>query len=494
MLHAQKSEWQDKRHCPLSETEYSLPQELPAKALNREEFLLQGFLQECDSTEVGNRSSMEDSSNGRVRNTGHFAETTGTNFLSLHLIPQAFGKEPSVLGRDVIRKVSFNPVNPLASKFGGASSASLRHEPTVGQVVTRTTVPHHLVGAPADREKDFGQDACQNPPHRYYTGLYIDQSSDGSGTETMATTKPTQGILLSDAVEQVLKYWAETDALTEKSLEKFTSLLYRYANFTRNLGASTLAEQSEAIATQWIQAKGRDRSGNVVTPSTSTMNTRRSALRKFFRDAELLNLSASGLVVRAYVAPRPTGLARPLTDDEARKVWMYAKDAGPNTRRPVMFALLLSGVHSSEVGLIRIKDVDVANQRVWAHGDTTRIKARWVHIPEPYFAAVQERIEFVRGWLPAHYGFDTFQLTQGYYKRPHGYPQNRAAAACKEVFHVVGLSKDASVTPSSVSLYAGMKMLRDGERIETIAKTLGYSSLDSCAKALCFDWETGEIA
>lgn len=493
MLPAQKSEWQDNRHCPLSETEYSLLQELLAKAFSREEFLLQGFFQECHSTEIGHSPAVQDSSDGRMRNAGQLSESTGTNFLSLHLIPQAPSEEPSVLGRDVIGEVSFNPINPLASEFGGTSSASLRHESTVSQVVTRPPIPHHLVGAPADRAEKDGSDTCQNPPHRYYTGLYIDQSSDGSGTETMATTKPTQGILLSDAVEAVLEYWAETEALTASSLAKFTELLHRYANFTKNLGALTLAEQSEAIAAQWIKAKGKDRSGNVVQPSTSTMNTRRSALRKFFRDTETLNLSANGLVVRTYVAPRPSGLARPLTFEEARKVWMYAKDAGPHTRRPVIFALLLSGVHSSEVGLITVKDVDVANHRVWAHGDTARIKPRWVNIPEPYFTAVIERIEFLRGWLPEYRTLERFQLTQATSKQPMGYSQNRAASACKEVFRMIGVHNDPRVTPSSVSLFAGAQMLANGERIESIARTLGYASLDSCAKALCFDWETGEI-
>jgi integrase/recombinase XerC len=310
----------------------------------------------------------------------------------------------------------------------------------------------------------------------------------------MATTKPEQGILITDAVTAVLEHWKKTDALTEKSLQKFTSLLQRYANFATKLGAVTLAQQSEELAAQWIKSRGRSRNKEIVLPADSTMNTRRAALRKFFRDAEEMKLSDTGLIVKTYVAPRPTGMARPLTNEEARLVWKYAKDAGAHTRRPVIFALLLSGVHSSEVGHITIDDVDISNQRVRAHGDTTRIKPRWVNLEEPYFTAVKERIDFVRGWLPPHYGLGTFQLTQGNFKRPHGYPQNRAASACKEVFQMVGLHKLPEITPSSVSLHAGARMLRDGERIETITKVLGYASLDSCAKALCFDWETGEIA
>ncbi|WOH18283.1 site-specific integrase [Paenarthrobacter sp. GOM3] len=309
----------------------------------------------------------------------------------------------------------------------------------------------------------------------------------------MAKTKPERGILLIDAVEIVLRHWKDTNAVTELSLAKFDELLHHYARFADALGAPVLADQSEALAAQWIAAKGKVH-GVPTEPSLSTQNTRRSALRKFYRDAEALKLTDSGLIVRTHVPPRPTGLARPLSDDEARNVWMHANDAGPDTRRPVMFALLLPGIHSSEVGLITVKDVDVANRRVWAHGETKRIKPRWVQLPEPFFIAVMERIAFLRGWLPAHRSVDDFQLTKGKVSSNMGAHQNRAASACKEVFQMAGLHRDPAVTPSSVSLYAGSRMLRDGERIESIAQLIGYASLDSCAGALGYNWETGEIA
>ena len=478
----------------LEGTKSSTLQMLLAESMRREQFLIERLLQQCDGIQVGNILPSENSDDGAMGNSGDTTKLSHSEFLPLHLSGQADGEKPQILGGDVAGEVSPQPINTLSGDLGRLDGFSPRHGSTVNHVDPRPPVPHHLVGAPADREKIAGQDACQTHPVRHYTGLYIDQSSDGSGMETMATTKPAQGILLSDAIETVLRHWSETEALEKSSLIKFTDLLHRYENFTRNLGVTLLGEQSESIAAQWIQAKGKDRSGNIVYPATSTMNTRRSALRKFFRDAETLKLSDSGLVVKTYVAPRQTGLARPLTKEEASSIWMYAKDAGAHTRRPVMFALLLSGVHSSEVGLITVKDVDVANRRVWAHGDTSRIQARWVIIPDPYFRAVVERIDFIRGWLPEHRTFETFQLTQGATKKPMGYSQNRAASACKEVFRMVGLSKDPSVTPSSVSLYAGAQMLNTGERIETIARVLGYASLDSCAKALGYYWEIGEVS
>ncbi|MHA7268630.1 tyrosine-type recombinase/integrase [Arthrobacter sp. HLT1-20] len=495
MLPVQSSEWQSN-----SKLAYKIPVDaiyssLITKASRREQLLIQSLLQQCDGGEVRNVSPVDDSKNSAVGDaTSHLPQLAVADIQLGHLSNQSVSEETRVLSRDIASEVGSKPVNTVASNLSGSDSFPLSHGSTVNHVADRPFIPLHLVGAPADLRKLYSQDACQNPPTRRYSGLYIDQSDDSTGPKNMAITKPEQGILVTEAVQVVLKHWAETGALLDESLLTFKKLLDRYATFVTNLGAPSLAEQSEDLAAQWIRAKGRNRKGNIVEPALATMNTRRAALRKFFHDADALDLSDTGLFVRVYVAPRTTGLARPLTKEEAEKVWAYANDAGSSTRRPVMFALLLSGVHSSEVGLITTSDVDIANQRVWAHGSTERIEPRWVKLPEPYFTAVAERLEYLRGWVPPFRSFEEFQITQGTTRRPTGKSQNRAASACKEVFRMAGLHNDAHVTPSSVSLYAGSRMLINGERLEVIAQFLGYASLDSCAKALGYDWKTGEIA
>jgi integrase len=452
----------------------------------------ESFLQQGDGAEVGDGTPFDDAQDRRVRDTGETPHLTDSQSLIIYGSDKSTGEQPGVLSRDVGGQISSEPLDPFSGDFRWTDSFSL-HGATVDQRRLRATVPHDLVGAPADFLLANSQGSCQTPRFRSSIGLYIDHQDSSMEAEAMAKTKPERGILLVDAVDQVLKHWKDTSALTELSLDKFDDLLHRYARFANALGATLLSDQSEAMAAQWITAKGKVH-GVPKEPSLATQNTRRSALRKFYRDAEELKLTDSGITVRAHVPPRPTGLARPLSDDEARAVWAYASDAGPQTRRPVMFALLLSGVHSSEVGMITVSDVDVDNQRVWAHGDTSRIKPRWVNLPEPFFVAVMERIAHLKVWLPPHISVNSFQLTQGTTSTNVSAYQNRAASACKEVFRTVGLHKYAEITPSSVSLYAGSRMLREGERIETIAQMLGYASLDSCAKALGYNWETGEIA
>lgn len=458
-----------------------------------QQFPAESLLQQGDGPKVRNEAPLDDAQHGRVGDTGEPSDFTESELLLVHGCDERASEQAGVLGGNVRGEVGSEPRDAFPGDLSGSDSFPLRHGSTVDHPLHTTYVPWNLVGAPADLVLAFSQGSCQTPGSRVYSGgLYIDHSISME-VDAMAKTKPEQGILLIEAVDLVLKHWKEAEALTEASYAKFDDLLHRYAKFAQAHNVPVLADQTEALAAKWIKANGTSRHGVVSEPATSTQNTRRSALRKFYRDAEELRIHGSGLVVRTRVGPRPPGLARPLTEEEARNVWLYAKDAGPRTRRPVMFALLLSGVHSSEAGIITTSDVDIANQRVWAHGDTTRMEARWVKIPDLYFAAIVERVEYLRAWMPPHRTFETFQLTQGTSKQPMGHAQNRAASACAEVFRRAGLGDDPRITPSSVSLYAGSRMLIDGERIEVIAHALGYKSIDSCVAALGYDWQTGEI-
>ena len=458
-----------------------------------QQFPAESLFQQGDCSEVGDESPLDDAQYGRVRDTGEPSDFTESELLLIDGGDKRAGEQARVLGGDVRGKVGSEPRDAFSGDLSGSDSFPLRHGSTVDHPPHSTPVPWNFVGAPADLVLAFSQGSCQTPDSRVYSGgLYIDHSINPEA-DAMAITKPEQGVLLIEAVDLVLKHWKDTDALTEASYAKFDDLLHRYAKFALAHNVPVFADQTEALAAKWITAKGTSRHGVVSEPALATQNTRRSALRKFYRDAEELRIHGAGLVVRTRIAPRTPGFARPLTEEEAQTVWLYAKDSGARTRRPVMLALLLSGVHTSEVGLITVSDVDTDKQRVWAHGDTVRVEPRWVNLEGEYFSAVVDRIEYLRGWIPPHITFETFQLTQGNSTRPVGQSQNRAASSCAEVFRMAGLHKDPRITPSSVPLYAGSRMLIDGERIEVIAHALGYKSIDSCVKALGYDWQTGVI-
>ncbi|MGF9660650.1 site-specific integrase [Arthrobacter crystallopoietes] len=459
----------------------------------RKEFRSYSSFQKGNGAEVGNGLPLNDAQDRAVGDSCSAPDLANPDSVALHLGNKGGGKESGVLGGDVRAEVSGEPINAFSGDLGGSDGFSARHGSTVDQCRNRPTLHHLLVGAPADLGKDSGQYACQTPQVRYITGRYIDQSNGAKGVAELGKAVPTQGISLIDAVEAVLKHWRETNALTEQSLKKFDDLLHRYAKYAAANQVPLLSDQSEALASQWIHARGTKR-GVPVKPAAGTMSTRRAALRKFYADAEHLCLSESGLAVRTVVPPRAKGLARPLTDGEARLVWLIASDSGASSRRQIVFALLLSGIHSSEASHITVQDVDVANQRVWAHGDSERVTPRWVPIAEPYWSAVTERIGYLRASIRPHDNLKTRRLAQGNPTKSITPGQSLTAAACAEVFKIAGYKKYPDITPSSVSLYAGAHLLRTGERIEKVVVRLGYASMDSCAKALGYDWQAGEYA
>ncbi len=466
---------------------------LHGKPLAWEKLAPHSLFEQSYGAQVGNSLTLDDAQDCAMGDSSSPAYLPDADVQVLHGCDESNSEQTGVLGGKISGEVSRQPIGSFTGDLGGTNSSLLDHAPTLSDVDARPPVPHTLVGAPADRQKAVGQHACQNDQARANIGRYIDHLNLPMGADTITTQKPLTGILLSDAVDSVLAHWKRTKTLTEKTICKFEQELRRYVKYTNYNGPTLLADQTEELATQWIKSRGENRQGVIETPTPAAQGNRRLALRKFYRDAEMLKLSESGLVVRTYIPPRTPNIARPLTEAEARNVWSFANDAGPHRRTPVMIALLLSGVHSSEVGLLTVGDFDRANHKIWVHGETSRLKPRWVSLVEPMLTTVVERVDYLTNTVRTSNPLESYQLTQGNSSRPMGYSQNRAASACKEVFFKAGLGSDSRITPTSISLYAGLRMLLEGARIEEITCVLGYSSLDTCAKALGYDWETGEL-
>lgn len=74
-------------------------------------------------------------------------------------------------------------------------------------------------------------------------------------------------------------------------------------------------------------------------------------------------------------------------------VRFFAERARP-TRNAMTAALLLAGAHTSELGHITVRDVDVAGRRVWAHG-ATKYTPRWLTLDNFGFNAVTDLAEYL---------------------------------------------------------------------------------------------------
>jgi hypothetical protein len=67
-------------------------------------------------------------------------------------------------------------------------------------------------------------------------------------------------------------------------------------------------------------------------------------------------------------------------------------------------------------------------------------------------------------------------------------PGNAATMAVIEVLRAAGIHGDPSVRPTSVTAWAGRRLLLRGVRIEEVARALGCRSLDRTAHLIGLDW------
>lgn len=249
---------------------------------------------------------------------------------------------------------------------------------------------------------------------------------------------------LDVAVNAVIAAWRLSAEMSPRTVDKFAQLVRRFTRFAAVRDVTTLSgTDSELIAKFVVDESLLRRRGAVPTaPSVSTMRTRRAALRAFFRTARELGLTFSDPTAEIAVDRGEDSLVptvRPLNDDEAALVRLFSEHDTP-TRHAVTVALLLAGAHTSEVGHIRIRDVNMTAHSVWAHG-STRHRARQLLLDTWARGAVYERIERLtdRGATPERKSFGSVNTA-----KEHAEEHDRDARRA-EGYHYAHL-RDAGVS------------------------------------------------
>ncbi len=111
------------------------------------------------------------------------------------------------------------------------------------------------------------------------------------------------------------------------------------------------------------------------------MHLRRSALRLYFRTARQLGLCSGDPTLDLVLPARSSLHMRPLTDDEVALCRSFSVSSLTETRRPAAWALAEATARTSEIPHIRIRDLDVAEGRVWLWG-STKAEPRWGRLTE----------------------------------------------------------------------------------------------------------------
>lgn len=251
----------------------------------------------------------------------------------------------------------------------------------------------------------------------------------------------------------------------------------------RTCGVVSLEDVTPSMVQDWIWAAWQPKSGRHRDPAQSTVKNRQWAARLAFEAAASMGAPIDVAALTGEPVARPSDYisTRPLTDEEAHRVRVFA-DAGPvASRRSLMVAFSFAGGTAPEVGAVRGKDVDLASATVAFSGKAARngLLDEW-------------GVETVRRYFrnnPPVGADDLLCVTPA--TGPDG-AAHRVSVRLGYVIRDAGLSGRPGVKARSILLTGGRKVL-ETDGIVAAARFLGSPSLDNTAKALQYDWRQGDV-
>lgn len=320
-----------------------------------------------------------------------------------------------------------------------------------------------------------------------------------SGRDHEPTTRWVQGTLpgamllgrsvmnltLDEARTRVVAHWSDNHQLRQQSLEKFNLLLQRFSRYANAFGVDALVGVDVVLVESFVRARGRDRRGEVTDAAVSTMQVRRAVLRAFYRTARELSLTWDDPARDIDLPTRTASTTRPLNDDETELLWMRAWAGGRLRRHAATVALMLSGVHSGEVGHVTIDDIDFEVGTVSAPG-TVKFAPRTLDVEPRYLQALAARRDLLLG-RQRNTAPERIVLATGS-EGSDGQKQARVCTTVKDVMRRAGLGDDPELRPTSLTAVPARAAFESTGRIELAARLLGVSSLDTAARAVAWNW------
>ena len=293
---------------------------------------------------------------------------------------------------------------------------------------------------------------------------------------------PTHDLLrVDDVVAAVLGELASTREFSDQSLSKIADVARRFVRFLQ-LGhdVQLFRDVSPALARQFVEAHTGERA-----PSLSTAHLRRWVLQVLFRTARSCGVRCIDPTYDLILTPKTGTRARPLLDDEVVVCRSHSERDLLETRLPAAWALAEATARTSEIGHVRVSDVDLSAGVVQLRGHG-RYRPRQATPTEWGLAALARRIDVL-----TDHGLDDPLLVYG----GSGSPVSRQAASCMTITRVLelaGLGGVPEVRPLSVAAWAGRRMALDGVSMDEIARRLGMRSLDATSRLIQLDWREPE--
>ncbi len=265
------------------------------------------------------------------------------------------------------------------------------------------------------------------------------------------------------------RYKSETAAFRADDLE-------RSARFLRNgCGITDPAD----ITNEHVLARMEARSSKGRRPTELTERSRLFAFRTMSQEAIRLGLMDHDPTLGIPVPERGVLLTRPLTDEEHERGQSRAVPSPVDHRRSITWALSEATARTSEMGRVRVRDVEVELARVWLPGSPT-VDARWGQLTDWGLIQVKRRLRSVSDPDASLIVWRTTPRTL----------RAACAQAVKETLRAAGLTAPG-IRPRSIVSWAGRKALDEGTPLHEVALLLGMRSLDETVKLIGFDWRAG---
>lgn len=268
--------------------------------------------------------------------------------------------------------------------------------------------------------------------------------------------------------------WRERNAWTEQSQGRFVEIGGRFVARLIAAGVSDWGRVDPAACQAFVTA--RTRSGAV--PSAATQRLRRSVVRAVFRELRRQGLPVGDPTLDLPAPPRPAHGSRPLTDGEIElgRVATRLGTGSGTLLRAVAWALAEAGAASSEIGRVRLGDLDDLHQpRAVTFVESQRFAGRTCLLTDWGQLLLTRHLQRVES--------DDAERLLAYGGRggTRYLAQASVATGLTKVLDLAGLRADPLVHARSVRAWAGRSRYDRGESLEQVAAFLGQRSLDRAA-------------
>ncbi len=291
----------------------------------------------------------------------------------------------------------------------------------------------------------------------------------------VALLSPTAALVL---VVSVLNDRCARGDLAVSSASKAAEIQARFVLFLeRGHGINDLGDIACDDVRRFVNAKSKDRTGVLRSPSARTMDNRLWAVRSYFAVLRQLGIGVgdpvAGMSVRRGDVPR----ARPLTDVEQRRGRSASTRFAGDTRGPAAWALACATATTAELSAANAASVDWTQRRVWLDGGKRR--PRWGHLDE--WGAQQLRTRLAD--LDVRDDSELPLLYDG--SRGGTSRQSTGSQLLASILRRAGLALDPLVKPSSVVGWAASGIYAEsGQDLVATSERIGVASLDATARIL----------